>query len=166
MSETASLKNGTLVKYLPDVMGEGGAKFAHFTEDKQFVICFFKDQTDPSMEARLESVLGKFNPTLSSKDGAYWKKLFCWPVAIVKKPRLGILAPRYENQFYFAGGPWSGKLKKGRYFSSPRLSVHLPESERGAWINYFRICIQMARAVRKMHAYAAWLIPTFRTTMS
>jgi hypothetical protein len=151
---TATLSNGRTIAYLPEVHGEGGMKRVHFTADRRSVVCFFKDQglrLDPNRMARLQAILGKFNPTTDAQTGRYFRELFCWPTGIVVAPQLGILTPAYPKNFFFAGGPWQGKEKEGRWFSSPKLRKMLPAGERGHWANYLQVCLGMARAVRKLH---------------
>src|SRR5687768_2432494 len=89
----ATLENGQVIEYLPEVIGEGGMKVVHFTPDRKSVVCFFKDSdqsVDPQRRVRLQNIVGKYNPTTDPKTGAYWKDLFCWPTAVVVKPRLGV----------------------------------------------------------------------------
>jgi Protein kinase domain len=151
---TATLSDGREVAYLPDVIGEGGMKIVRFSADRRSVVCFFKDQklrTDPNRLTRLQAILGKFNPTLDPATGAYFRGLFCWPTGIVVAPQFGVLAPAYAPNFFFAEGPWQGKEKEGRWFSSPKLRRMLPAAERGNWANYLQLCLLMARAVRKLH---------------
>ncbi len=151
----ATLKDGQTVEYV--VVADppaGGMKKTYFSPDKSYVVQFFHDQEtgrDPQRLARLEKVLGQFNPTLDPKTGAYFKKLFCWPTGIVVKPELGIVAPAYPGNYFFASGPFKGKEKEGRWFTSPKLRRLLPEAERGTWLKYFQICILIARAVRRLH---------------
>jgi serine/threonine protein kinase len=152
--ETATLTDGRTVTYLPDVIGEGGMKKVYLTADRRSVVCFFKDQglrLDPNRLARLQAILGKFNPTTDPATGPYFRELFCWPTGIVVAPQFGVLAPAYAKNFFFAGGPWQGKEKEGRWFSSPKLRKLLPAGERGHWGNYLQVCLRMARAVRKLH---------------
>ncbi len=150
----ATLSDGRTIAYLPDLIGEGGMKRVYFTTDRRSVVCFFKDQglrADPNRLARLTAILGKFNPTTDPQTGSYFRDLFCWPTAIVTAPHFGILAPAYARNFFFAAGPWQGKEKKGAWFSRPKLRKMLPPGERGHWANYLSVCLQMARAVRKLH---------------
>jgi hypothetical protein len=151
---TATLSDGRKVSYLPDLIGEGGMKRVFFTTDKSSVVCFFKDQglrADPNRMARLEAILGKFNPTTDPDSGAYFRDLFCWPTGIVVAPQFGVLTPAYPRNFFFAQGPWQGKEKEGKWFSSPKLRKLLPAAERGHWANYLQVALLMARAVRKLH---------------
>lgn len=151
---TATLADGRTVDFLPDLIGEGGMKRVFFTADRQSVLCFFKDQgqaATPQNVARLEALLGKWNPTADPTHGRYFTDLFCWPTGVVVRPLLGIMTPAYSNNFFFATGQWKGKEKEGKWFSSPKLRKKLPPEERGHWMNYLQLCILMARGVRKMH---------------
>jgi len=130
-------------------------KRTFFTPDKKHVVQFFLDDAtakDVNRFARLEAVVGKYNPTLDPTTGTYFQTLFCWPTGIVVKPTLGIVCPAYPQTYFFETGPFSGKEKKGKWFSSPKLRGYLPEKELGNWLNYFQICIKIARAVRRLHA--------------
>ena len=159
----ATLKDGRTVEFLPDMIGQGGMKQVYYTSDKRSVICFFKDQSasnDPKRLARLESVLGSNNPTITRAQGGicssqgeadYFKNLFCWPTGIVMQPRIGVMTPAYESNFYFGSGRFKGKGKEGRWFSSPKLRKMLPAGEKGDWLQYLMLCTRMARAIRKMH---------------
>jgi serine/threonine protein kinase len=151
---TATLSDGRKVPYLPEVIGEGGMKVVRFTADKRSVVCFFKDQAsknDRNRRDRLEAILGKFNPTADPTTGPYFRNLFCWPTGIVVAPEFGVLTPAYAANFFFASGPWEGKEKEGKWFSSPKLRRMLPAAERGHWASYLQVCLLMARAVRKLH---------------
>lgn len=153
----ASLLDGSSVEYYGDAVGEGAEKVCHFTTDGQSVVLFYKDARDacdPERMQRLQSILGKYNPTANPKDGAYWKQHFCWPTAIVSQPTLGIVTPLYPNNFFFpkASGPFSGKEKTGRWFCVPKVRQLLPEKERGNWLGYLKIGIVMARAVARLHS--------------
>ncbi len=152
---SAMLKDGRTLEFVevPDPPA-GGMKKVYFSPDRSYVIAFFHDQAagmDANRHARLDAVLAKFNPTTDPETGEYWKKLFCWPTGVVSKPYLGIVAPTYPSNYFFETGPFKGKEKKGKWFSSPKLRSYLPEVERGTWINYFQICILIARAIRRLH---------------
>ena len=152
---TATLDNGALIQYDSEVIGEGGMKRVHFTPDKKSVVCFFKDAevaADPQRRARLQKIVGEFNPTTDAAVGDYWKTLFCWPTAIVTHPETGVVAPTYAANFFFSGGQWKGKEKQAKWFTSPKLRKYLPESELGDWLKYIHISTRLARAVRRMHS--------------
>jgi serine/threonine protein kinase len=152
--EKATLHDGRTVDYLPDMIGEGGMKRVYFTADKKSVVCFFKDQNlkgDRNRMDRLKAILGKFNPTTQIDASETFTDLFCWPTGIVVAPQFGVMTPAYSNCYFFASGPFQGKEKEGKWFSSPKLRKMLPTAERGNWSNYLQVCRQMARAVRKLH---------------
>ena len=161
-AEQARLADGRVVEFVrvPDPP-DGTMKVTFFAPDKSYVVQFFKDSataSDPYRLKRLEAILGKYNPTSAGTPSAqYLKDLFCWPTGIVVKPELGIVAPAYPSHFLFGSGDLKGKEKKGNWFSSPKLRRRIIErmrveaAELGTWINYFQICIRMARAVRKLH---------------
>src|SRR5262245_50994727 len=106
-TQRATLRDGSTVDFLPDMIGDGAMKEVYFTRDRQSVVCFYKDPNagaDPLRIKRLESILGKNNPTLTTGQGgaaasdaeaAYFRDLFCWPTGIVVKPRFGLVAPCY-----------------------------------------------------------------------
>lgn len=162
----AVLKDGRTVEFVvADDPPAGGMKKTYFSPDRSYVVQFYHDQAvgkDPQRMARLEAILGKYNPTVPESEGGarganpvtaeYFKRLFCWPTGIVVKPEVGIVAPTYPSTYFFATGPFKGKEKNGRWFSSPKLRKYLPDAERGQWINYFKLCILMARAIRRLHA--------------
>lgn len=163
----AVLKDGRNVEFVvkPDPP-EGGMKRTYFSPDRSYVVQFFKDQSagrDPNRVLRLENILTKYNPTLPEAQGGargvttasaeYFKKLFCWPTGIVVKPEIGIVAPTYPKNYFFASGPWSGQEKNGKWFQGKvrgYLAKMAPQ-ELGTWMNFFSLCILMARAVRRMH---------------
>lgn len=150
----ATLQDGRTIDFIPDVIGEGGMKQVYFTSDRSSVICFYKDQNtsaDPRRLDRLEAILDKYNPTRDSNTGDYFRKLFCWPTGIVVKPQLGIITPTYPNNYFFKAGSLQGKEKESTWFVKPKLRPMIPSDEFGQWINYLRICICLARAVRRMH---------------
>jgi hypothetical protein len=161
----AILKDGRTLEFeIKSDPPAGGMKKTYFSPDRAYVVQFYHDQAvgnDPQRMSRLEAILTRFNPTVPESHGGargtsevsaeYFKKLFCWPTGIVLKPEVGIVAPTYPSNYFFASGPWQGKEKNGKWFSSPKLRKHLPTAERGPWINYFRLCILMARAIRRLH---------------
>ncbi len=152
---TATLDNGQLIQYEAEVIGEGGMKRVHFTPDRKSVVCFFKDSEvgqDPQRRARLQSIVGQFNPTTDPVVGAYWRDLFCWPTGIIVKPEIGVVAPTYAANFFFEEGNFKGKEKQASWFTSAKLRRFIPASELGDWLKYIHISTRLARAVRRMHS--------------
>jgi len=153
--ETAVLADGRKVKYcMVSDPPCGGMKCTYFAPDRSYVVQFYHDQSlaaDPKRMARLEAILGRFNPTTHAETGAYFQKLFCWPTGIVVKPRLGVMCPTYPANFLFQSPPFAGREKEGTWFVLPKPRSLLSPEERGTWINYFQVCILIARAVRRLH---------------
>ncbi|MDP4178415.1 MAG: serine/threonine protein kinase [Bacillota bacterium] len=147
----AKLRDGTVLEYLEDPIGEGGEKIVHFTADKKYVVAFYKDSkdaNDPERYDRLLSILTKYNPITDPKSGAYYKDLFCWPQDIVEQPILGVVSPVYSSNFFFKH---NNKEKSGKWFIKRSLRNSLPKEERGNWLNYLQISILLSRAVSRMH---------------
>jgi uncharacterized protein YegL/serine/threonine protein kinase len=152
--KVAVLENGKHVEYLPEMIGEGGMKRVYFTADKRSVVCFYKDQLgirDTNRLARLEAIVGKYNPTIHPITGKYFADLFCWPMGIVTEPEFGVIMPVIPEEFFFSAGIFKGKEKNGRLYSHPKLRKMLPNDEIGNWLGYLMLCKRMARAIRKMH---------------
>ncbi len=165
---TATLSDGRTVDFIPEAIGDGAMKVVYFTPDRKSVVCLYKDAatgSDPLRLQRLEKVLGRFNPTVPRGRGGaaqteaeadYFRGLYCWPTAIVVKPGLGIVAPTYPANFFFASGPdfIKGKEKNGMRFLGRKnraLLEKVAAAELGTWRNYFALCIRMARAVARLH---------------
>ncbi|WP_349647739.1 kinase [Candidatus Parabeggiatoa sp. HSG14] len=155
MVKKAYLENGCIIEYRTEKIAEGTMKEAYLSKDREFVLCFYKgdlNKTEPERLLRLKKILNEFNPTIENKKNAdYWNRLFCWPTGIIVKPKLGILTQVYPNNYFFASGRFQNKEKKSRWFISSKLRSYLPKEEQGTWINYFKICILLARAVSRLH---------------
>jgi hypothetical protein len=166
--ETATLRDGRTVEFHPDMIGDGAMKEVFFTRDRGSVICFYKDPKaaiDPVRLKRLEKILGPNNPTVpkpqggaarSDAEAAYYRGLYCWPTGIVTRPRFGILAPTYPGHFFFQSGPEfiKGKEKNGMRFIGPKnrsLLEKFAPAELGDFQKYLSLCVQMARAVARLH---------------
>lgn len=166
--EKATLKNGGTIDFVPEMIGDGAMKEVYFTPDKKSVVCFYKDAStgaDPLRAQRLENILTKYNPTIlrsqggaaaNEQDAEFFRDLYCWPTAIVTQPRFGLVTPTYPGNFFFSSGPdfIKGKDKNGMRFIGRKnraLLEKLAPGELGSWINYFSFCIQMARAVARLH---------------
>jgi serine/threonine protein kinase len=165
---TATLRDGRTLEFLPDLIGDGAMKEVYFTPDRASVVCFYKDPkagSDPVRLKRLERILGSNNPTLlreqggaarSEAEAAYMRTVFCWPTGIVVRPRFGIVVPAYPRQFFFQTGPdfIKGKEKNGMRFIGRKnrsLLQRFAPQELGDFQKYLRLCIQLARAVARLH---------------
>ena len=125
----ATLTDGSKVQYvLTDNPPAGGMKRTYFSPDHSYVVQFYNKKSaghDPQRPSRLQAILGKYNPTVTQAQGGsaasetsadYFKRLFCWPTGIVTQPDIGIVAPTYPGNYFFANGPFKGKEKEGGWF--------------------------------------------------
>ena len=157
-TETATLADGSTIEYIPEVIGEGGEKVVYFSKDKKFVVCLYKD-ADPGRRQRLDEILGAYNPTAAGQSCAdYWRTLFCWPTAIVVKPKLGVVAPVYPDNFFFPKDDpdafFAGQEKEGGWFVKPKARAmlrSLAPDQLGTLRTNLALVIRLARAVRKLH---------------
>jgi hypothetical protein len=133
----------------------------YFSPDKSYVVAFFRDPQDFQARERLQMITGTYREGIFDREGGdYWRHLFCWPTALVEYDgRLGVVAPTYAKNFFFEFGSQRndandirGKEKEGKWFATPflRNSV-LDPRELGDWLNHLKICLLVARAVRRMH---------------
>ncbi|MEG6521994.1 serine/threonine-protein kinase [Desulfotomaculum sp. 1211_IL3151] len=147
----AKLADGTRVAYLPEIIGEGSEGVVHFTADRKSVIKFYKDDDDlrdPERMERIINIVEKYNPTLDTRSGEYWKKLYCWPDGLVVSPKLGVRVPIYPKNFFTN----DGTEKKLSWFVNPKSRKLIPQEERGTWLGHLQMAITMARSTRRLHS--------------
>ncbi|MDR1920637.1 MAG: kinase, partial [Candidatus Adiutrix sp.] len=100
--------------------------------------------------------MGQYRRGIFEQFGAeYWRELFCWPERIVEYDgKTGLVAPIYPPRFFF--GPstaLAGAEKDGKWFSSAKnFNRFVPPEEKGNLLGYLRICLNLSRAVRRLHA--------------
>jgi serine/threonine protein kinase len=155
-------KDGSLVEFEDTIIGSGGMKDVYFVPDKSNVVAIFREKQDFNARDRLENIVGRYRESIFNQAGGdYWQDIYCWPEKIVEWNGLtGIVAPAYAKHFFFQhgslnGDSWKikGKEKEGKWFASAFLKYgQLDTKERGDWFSYLRICINIARGVRRMHA--------------
>jgi serine/threonine protein kinase len=154
--------DGSPVEFVDMIIGSGGMKDVYFSPDKSYVVGFFRAKQDANAKDRLENIVGKYRQSIFGQvGGEYWKDMYCWPEKIVEyKGLLGVVVPTYAKHFFFQHGSANhdslsikGKEKEGKWFASPFLKYgQLDSNERGSWLSYLRICIKIARSVKRLHA--------------
>ena len=154
--------NGQDVAFVNEVKGQGGMKDVYFSPNKDYVVAFFRDRQDPVARERLIQITDAYRDRIYNQEGgAYWKDLYCWPTAVVEhQGRLGVVAPFYSQNFFFAVGSRNGdslgikgKEKEGKWFASARnRNTFIDPRELGDWSTHLRICLMIARSVRRLHA--------------
>jgi len=157
MAQTIRLTatDGTTIEFVDEVIGSGAMKDVYFSPDKSYVVGFFRTPQDAKSRDRLENITGMYRDRIFNQvGGEYWKKVFCWPTKIVEwNGKLGIVCPAYDKHFFFGSGRFKGKEKEGKWFASAKLrNKFLEDDQKGNWLTHFHMCIQIARAVRRLHA--------------
>lgn len=155
--EVVSLRaaDGSQVEFIREVIGSGAMKDVYFSPDKKSVAAFFRKPLDPRSRERLENITGIYREKIfNGPGGDYWKRLFCWPTAIVEwEGKTGLVCPTYDQDFFFKDGRFKGKEKEGKWFASARLrNKFLSDEEKGTWLTHVQMCLNIARAVRRLHA--------------
>ena len=147
--------DGTDVEFIDEIIGSGAMKDVYFSPDKSYVVGFFKEPQDRAAKDRLEHITGVYRDRIFNQIGGdYWKQLFCWPTKMVEwNGKTGIVCPTYQKYFFFDSGNFKGKEKEGKWFASAKLrNKFLTPDQKGTWWTHFKMCIEIARAVRRLHA--------------
>ncbi|MFR9591871.1 MAG: lipopolysaccharide kinase InaA family protein [Rikenellaceae bacterium] len=157
MAQTIRLtaKDGSPVEFIDEVIGSGAMKDVYFSPDKSYVVGFFRTKQDYNAIDRLQNITGIYRERIFNQAGGeYWKNLYCWPTKIVEwNGRVGVVCPTYQKHFFFASGNFKGKEKVGKWFASAKLrNKFLPAAEKGNWLTHLLMTIQIARAVKRLHA--------------
>ena len=154
--------DGTPVEFVDEVKASGGLKDCYFSPDKRYAVLFYRDPIDAAGKERLISIVGRFKDNIFNQAGAaYWERLYCWPQRMVEwKGRLGITTPFYARHYFFEHGSKNGDMlkikgreKEGKWFASANNRTKFLDSrELGTWATHLRMCLMLARAVRRLHA--------------
>ena len=158
MSKTIKLNaaDGSQIEFIDEVKAQGGVKDVYFSPDNSYVVAFYRTPLPANDKERLKNIVGNYRMRIFTNDaeGNYWKHLFPWPTKIVEwGEKTGIVMPFYDKRFFFSGGPFDGKEKEGKWFASAKLrNRHLTDDQKGTWLTHLRMCIDIARAVRRLHA--------------
>lgn len=165
MANIVKLKttDGTPVEFTDSVIGSGAMKDVYFSPDRSYVVAFFRNKLDFNAKERVQMIVGKYRENIFEQAGGdFWKNYFCWPTKMLEHQGLtGIVAPTYPKEYFFEYGSVNndsllgirGKEKNGKWFITPKhRKKFLDPRELGNWWNYFRLCLNVSRAARRMHA--------------
>lgn len=164
MAQIIRLKatDGSNIEFVDEIIGQGGMKDVYFSPDKSYVVAFFRDKPDAFAKDRLQTITGiYYEKIFNNIGGDYWRDLYCWPNKVVEyNGKLGIVAPTYAQHFFFKNGSRNndflkikGKEKEGKWFASAfHQNKNLDTTEKGDWFKYFIVCLNISRAVRRMHS--------------
>jgi len=147
--------DGTMVEFVDEIIGQGAMKDVYFSPKKDYVVGFFRKSLDASSLDRLRNITGTYRERIFNQiGGEYWKALFCWPTKIVHwEGKVGIVCPSYDKRFFFSEGTFKGKEKEGKWFASAKLrNRFLTPTQKGSWLTHVRMCLLIARAVRRLHS--------------
>ena len=158
----ARTNTGRAISYESEKFSSGGMKDAHWGHDKTYVVLFYRERPGDEGMQRLDKIVTTYKESIfDGAGGAYWKQLFNWPTDIVESNgRIGIVAPVYSKQFFFQYGSKNddmlgirGREKEGKWFASAsHRKSYLDDRELGDWRSYFRLCILISRAVKRLHS--------------
>jgi serine/threonine protein kinase len=153
--------DGQPVEFVDEIIGSGAMKDVYFSPDKTYVVQMFRQKQDFNAKDRLQMITGKYRDALLNQPGGdYWKKLFCWPTAMLEHDgKLGLVAPTYPRHFFFEHGSKNndsigikGKEKEGKWFAAANLRNRFGDPrELGDWLTHIKMCILLSRATKKMH---------------
>jgi serine/threonine protein kinase len=147
--------DGSNVEFVNEIIGSGAMKDVYFSPDKSYVVCFYRETQDNNSIERINNIVGVYRDKIFTPEHKeYWERLLCWPTKIVEwKGKTGIVCPSYPSNFFFSSGRFQGKEKEGKWFASAKLrNKFLSKEEKGTWIKSFHMCINIARAVKRLHA--------------
>lgn len=158
----ARTTDGQAVEYVDEIIGSGAMKDVYFSPDRSYVVAFYKTKQDVQSRDRLSMITGQYREKIFNQvGGEYWKNLYCWPSAMLDHDgRLGLIAPTYAKHFFFQRGSKNndamgirGKEKEGKWFAASKLRNRFVDpQELGNWQTHIKICLLIARGVRRMHS--------------
>ncbi len=153
--------DGKPISFVDEVIGQGSMKDVYMSPCKTYVVAFYKTPLDAMGRDRVQNIIGRYHDGIFNNIGGdYWKKLFCWPTALVEhNEKVGIVMPTYAKQYFFEIGSKNndilkikGKEKEGKWFAAPNLrNRFIDPKELGDWLNHLKISLMISRAVRRMH---------------
>lgn len=148
--------DGTQVEFVYKNPRQGGVKDVYFDPNRQYAVAFFRKPLEPAGKDRIERLVGQYRQGIFEQSGAdYWRNLFRWPEKVVEHDgRTGIVVPFYQPEFFFSPQtPLDGVEKDGKWFASAKnFNRFVPPEEKGTLLGYLRICLNLSRAVRRLHA--------------
>jgi len=160
-----SIINGVTYQYVDNGEPKSGtAKNVYFSPDRKYVVAIFKEKQDFNQKERLKNIVTKYLNQIQTREAGqyYLDEIYRWPTDIIElNGQTGLIVPIYNPKFFFKKGYATqdlirGEEKNGKWFASAKFRnrqfpLSLDQSELGKWLNYFQICVNLARGVKKMH---------------
>lgn len=131
----ATLLDGSSVNCEDEPFSRGQDGATHWTTDGKALIKLYHN-AEPWRPASLAAIMDRFNAV---RGDPYWSTLLCWPIGIVRSPRLGVLLPRAA----------AGMRKMDNFYLDKWLRRH-PEDV-GTWQGRLEMLTNLARGVRRFH---------------
>ncbi len=160
-----SIITGTTYQYIDNGEPKSGtAKNVYFSPDRKYVVAIFKEKQDFNQKERLKNIVTKYLNQIQTKEAGqyYLEEIYRWPTDVIEmNDKIGLIVPIYNPKFFFKKGYSSqdlikGEEKNGKWFAGAKFRnknypLSLDSSELGKWLNYFQICVNLSRGVKKMH---------------
>ena len=149
--------DGSTIEFIMKNPMQGSVKNVYFAPDRSYVVAFDKKQPiSPLRRELLEKLSGEYRKQIFEQvGGEYWAERFAWPQKIVEyNGEIGFVVPAYQKHFFFAKGTTlEGAEKEGKWFTSAKNFIDaVPKEEKGELKGYMQVCLNLARAVRRLHA--------------
>lgn len=160
-----SIINGNTYQYVDNGEPKSGtAKNVYFSPDKKYVVALFKEKQDFNQKERLKKITSDYLNRIKNNDGGdyYLDEVYRWPTDVIESNNnIGIIVPIYNSKFFFnkgystqdliKGEEKNGKWFAGAKFRNKQFPLSLDQSELGKWLNYFQVCVNLSRGVKKLH---------------
>ena len=160
-----SIINGNTYQYVDNGEPKSGtAKNVYFSPDKKYVVALFKEKQDFNQKERLKKITSDYLNRIKNNDGGdyYLDEVYRWPTDVIESNgNIGIIVPIYNSKFFFKKGYSTqdlikGEEKNGKWFAGAKFRnkqfpLSLDQTELGKWLNYFQVCVNLSRGVKKMH---------------
>lgn len=153
---------GKSYSFVDQLIGVGGMEEVYFAPDKSYVVVFFCYDLPSEKKALLEKIVGTYKEQIFTEtENDFWAQRFCWPIDLIQhNGKLGLIVPSYAKHFFFNYGSRNndtnnvkGTLKESKWFASAYLRTNvLDPKELGDWRKHLLVCLNIVRAVRRMHA--------------
>jgi serine/threonine protein kinase len=149
-------KDGSMVEFIKKNPKQGAVKDVYFSPDRSYVVAFYRRPLDANGHARLDRLVGQYRQGIFGLEGGeFWKNYYRWPEKIVEYDNMtGVVVPVYSPNFFFGEDTnLAGAEKEGKWFTSAKnFNRFVPESEKGDLLGYLKVCLNLSRAVRRLHA--------------
>jgi serine/threonine protein kinase len=154
--QIAKAADGSSFEFIKKEPMSGAIKDVYFSPKRDYVVAFFRNKLDENGTERLQRLVGQYRLGIFGQSGSrFWEDLYRWPEQIVEHDnKTGIVIPVYQPKYFFAAGTdLEGVEKQGKWFTSAKnFNKYIPDQSRGDLLGFIQICMNLSRAVRRLHA--------------